>query len=251
MHGIGEALMGEIGGKGEQKGEGGSPPEKPPSGGYEAFAHGEDHGGEGTKVPAEVPGTPKEASKGYVDKPLREFRENYPGEYIEPGTTTKKVEPFGDPQEIANKVNPKFKEGPEYQKNCCDVSRAVEDSWRGREETAAGRVSKDGEDLDRMEEWRGESMHKVAKMDDVRDKLSEAGPGSSAIVMTEFDYPNGRRGGKHAFNIVNKESDIKVIDGQHAGVYDYKDGPGHPLMGTTRGTYATGWNGKGERLWQD
>jgi hypothetical protein len=241
--------MGEIG----DKGEGGPPPEEPPTGGYEAFAHGGEHGEEDTEGPAEVSDEPQEPSKGYVEKPLREFRDEFPKEYDEPEIPRKSVEPFGDPQTIAEGINPKRDEGIAYQTNCADCARSVEDTWRGNKEVAAGLVprndgSDEGEYRDRMERWAGEPMRDVENMDDIHQKLLDGGHGSSAIIGTEYKDEYGDTYG-HFFNAANDGGTVKVIDGQLGESYDWKPGSGHPHLSETSGTFAYGRNGKGEPLW--
>src|SRR5688572_554713 len=46
--------------------------------------------------------------KGYKDVPCREFRQQYEGEYVEPMSRPRPIEPFADPRETADAVNPEF-----------------------------------------------------------------------------------------------------------------------------------------------
>lgn len=193
---------------------------------------------------------------GYLDRPLEEFHSQYRGEYIEPRATAFPVEPFGSPQKIADLANPKQLDGPAWQVNCADVSRAVERTWRGSEEFPAGRTAElyatpVGEDYDRMEDWSGQELHNVTDANDIRDRLVESGPGSSAVVETQYSsaFDEHATGG-HAFNVVNHEGRVVVIDGQVGRTFDWANGTGHPAMGRTWDTKVVGWDRTGVPLWR-
>jgi Papain fold toxin 1, glutamine deamidase len=63
-----------------------------------------------------------------------------------------------------------------------------------------------------MNDWAGEAAQ-PATMDQVSDRLTELGPGSSAVVRCNWSP----RGG-HYFNAINDGGDIKAVDGQKGEV---------------------------------
>ncbi|MBK6872751.1 MAG: hypothetical protein IPJ14_16320 [Kineosporiaceae bacterium] len=187
-------------------------------------------------------------STGLREVPLRELHDRHPGEYLEPMSRTTPVERFQDPERTVHQINPMLDSSPAYQVNCADCSRAVERTWRGDREEAAGRSELRGETDGRTQEWAGESFHAMRSADDVRDRVLEGGPGSSAIVHTDFVDHDGNPGG-HAYNVVNHEGQVRVVDGQLGEVYDWHEGTGHPAMASVDRVRAVGWDGNGRALW--
>ena len=100
------------------------------------------------------------AEPSYRDRPLREFRERFPGEYTEPWEISTPTEEFCSPERFVAEINPKHTQSRESQTNCCDCARSVERTWRGHRETAAGMRGR-GELDDRMETWAGETYRSV------------------------------------------------------------------------------------------
>lgn len=92
--------------------------------------------------------------------------------------------------------------------NCGECARATDGTWQGHPKVAAAmnypRVR--GEPKERMEEWAGTQCTN-ASMADVKRRLDQLGPGSSAIVGF---YKEG--GGGHWFNAVNDKGTVKAID---------------------------------------
>ena len=198
------------------------------------------------------------ADPSYRDRPLREFRERFPDEYMEPWETSKPIEAFRHPEQFAGEINPKYPQAlleppVEYEVNCCDCARAVERTWRGQPEAAAG-LRATGEPRDRMELWAGERYRPV-DVRDIRERLEAAGHGSSGIVSGVFRSPDGTLGG-HSFNVVNDGGEVKAVDGQVGMVEPWNDQTGHPYIphawdgGGGRGKLmAMGWDGRGRSLW--
>ncbi len=207
------------------------------------------------------------SDSGYRDRPLREFRERCPDEYIEPWASSVRGEEFPRPERFTDTVNPKFGESPSYEVNCSDCARAVERTWRGNHETAAGRSIVTGSDgvpeckgepPEQMEEWAGEPFTSV-EVADIGERVEAAGPGASAIAISKFEYPD-RVTGVHAYNVVNDGGEVKVIDGQSGEVLPWSDETGHPflhdvsdprqsgLRGRGR-SLAMGWDAEGRSLW--
>jgi hypothetical protein len=193
---------------------------------------------------------------GYKDRPVGEFRNQYPDEYIEPDNpTTDKVEPFSDPHELADRVNPNLDHRQEYRRNCADCARSFERGWRGNVEEAAGRARQfdsrtdtfrvPGESAVRTEEWAGERFSDVYDPKDLRLRMQTAGHGSSAIVATT--ERGGLRG--HAYNVVNYQGEVHVVDPQHHKVLPWTEGSIHPALPETSRHQAMAWDAKGQRIW--
>ena len=207
------------------------------------------------------------SDSGYRDRPLREFRERCPDEYIEPWASSVRGEEFPPPERFADTVNPKFGESPSYEVNCCDCARAVERTLRGDHETAAGRSIVTGPDgvpqckgetPEQLEEWAGEPFTSV-EVADIGERVEAAGPGASAIAISKYEYPDGVTG-VHAYNAVNDGGEVKVVDGQSGEVLPWSDETGHPDMCNVsdpsqsgiwgRGrSLAMGWDAEGRSLW--
>lgn len=198
----------------------------------------------------------------YRDRPCKEFRQLFPGEYTEPGIDTFEREPLSDPQEVINDINPRFDDGAEFKTNCADCARSFERTWRGDFEEAAGHVDPlrgtTGEASDRTEEWAGTQFSEVP-VDEVRDRLLQAGHGSSAIVHSHFrNYDEGSgvwRNGGHAYNVVNYHGRIRVVDGQTHAVSPWAEGSGHPNLervhfgGHEGWVHSMGWDAQNHSLW--
>jgi Papain fold toxin 1, glutamine deamidase len=188
---------------------------------------------------------------------LHEFRAQHADEYLEPMSRPTSIEPFRDPEGTAGYVNPDLNDGGEaYRHNCADCSRAFENTWRGQREEAAGRsydvvpgvgLTAGGELSERTEQWAGEPFTPLSNIDDVRTEVERAGPGSSAIVHTEFEGMDGHRGG-HAFNVVNFEGKVEVVDSQVSRVYEWNPGTGHPDMARVSETRTMVWDSRGGRV---
>lgn len=152
------------------------------------------------------------------ERPTSELRAQFPGEYVEPGAASASVERFTDPREFVGRINP-HRDGGEnaYQVNCADCARSVEATWRGRAEVAGGLADPDaeGEDPSRTEQWYGRTF-RSATPDEVGRILATAGPGASALVEVQYtvDEYGIAKGYGHAFNAVNLEGHILLVDGQ-------------------------------------
>ena len=121
-------------------------------------------------------------------RPDAEFRAEF-DDFLEPGEADFPVaERFEDPEQWIERINPHW-EGPDgpYGSNCADCARCVERTWRGHGEVAAGQLE-DGEDA-------------IAR-------LERGGPGSSAYVASTGE------GWGHAYNLVNHEGEVLLVDGQ-------------------------------------
>jgi hypothetical protein len=195
---------------------------------------------------------------GFKDVPLSDFRATREGEFIEPALETYPVEPFGDPQNIVERINPNFEAGAEpYRNNCADCARSFERTWRGNREEAAGRAPQEtspgvyeveGETSLVTEQWAGESFRDVYRVEDLHAAIDRSGHGSSAIVHSIWADENGGFAG-HAYNVVNHEGTLKVCDGQIGRTYEWSALSVHPeLDGDARHT-AIAWGPKGERIW--
>jgi hypothetical protein len=191
---------------------------------------------------------------GYRDQPLETFRDQYPGEYLEPWSATSPIEPFAAPETTVHEVNPRYEEGVAYQVNCADSARAFERTWRGDREEAAGRAEHtgpfgpDGETSDRTEQWAAERFSPVASIDEVRDRIEAAGHGSSAIVHAQGTNRDGFHVG-HAFNVVNDCGEVKVVDAQEGRVQPWRPATGHPGFASITSSQVMGWDATRRSLW--
>lgn len=194
------------------------------------------------------------AESGYKDRPLREFRQTRPGEYIEPYSRTSEVEPFRSPETIAQDINPRYEQGGAYEINCADCSRSVERTWRGHSEEAAGRVPEHvshgvvegGEQDGITESWAGERFAPVPNAEALRASLEAGGHGSSAIVHTRYEFDGDDFG--HAYNVVNHHSEIRVVDGQSGETFPWSSETIYDL-GERQSHDAMAWDGRGQRIW--
>lgn len=183
------------------------------------------------------------------------MRAQYPGEYIEPDVSPEPGEPFADPREFAPRINPRYGSSDAgYTRNCLDCARAVEATWRGRPEVAAGLADPDaaGERLDRTERWYGRQFAGTGPAE-VASVLRDAGPGSSAVV--EVQYQTLNRWGVpvnfgHAFNAVNLDGEILLVDGQVNQVEPWADWPPPGWDPSTRllGMRYIGWDAEGGEI---
>jgi hypothetical protein len=123
--------------------------------------------------------------------------------------------PHEHPERWARAVN--ADEGlPGRDSNCGECARAVHSTWHGRPATAAAMADPDsgGESPARMAEWAGREPEPVT-LAQVAVRLTELGPGSSAVVGCEWS-PAGSGG--HWFNAVNDAGTLKAADGQSGKV---------------------------------
>lgn len=194
---------------------------------------------------------------GFKDRPCREFRAQYDGEYIEPPTTPQRIEPFDDPRETVARVNPEYyptRDGS-YENNCADAARCFERTWRGNREEAAGRAETAdadgnmairGESPSRIEEWAGERFTRTDDIAAVKARLQEGGHGTSAIVGCGWES-DGDTGG-HAFNVVNHQGRIEVVDPQTHEVLPFDDATIHPAFDHTYDHHVMMWDREGTRI---
>jgi hypothetical protein len=236
---------------------------------YEGYAMGAGRGTERLEV-QDVVDEGASSGTGWRGRPLSEFHERYPGEYLEARAYPTECPPFGEPADLAKTVNPKFPGDLEdyargeavreaaqpYTVNCLDCSRAVEERWRGRLETAAGLQEPDGravdgEVIDRFDEWTGEAHREVGDIEDVRQRLLDAGHGASVVIAVEgHEYGAGEsENSAHAFNVVNYQGEVRVIDGQLGRDFAWSPGTGHPMFETVQSTSVHGWDAEGRSLW--
>jgi hypothetical protein len=120
--------------------------------------------------------------------------------------------PFQDVHGWVAEVNPGGTDAPGRDNNCGDCTRAVERNWRGEPQVAAALTDPTlgGEYRHVMEDWIGAPATDMS-YSSIHDKLTEIGPGSSAIVGQTWDG-----GGGHWFNAVNQSGTVMAVDGQGA-----------------------------------
>lgn len=197
-----------------------------------------------------------DAEGGFKGRELHEFRAEHEGEFLEPISRSHEVEPFGDPDRLAKRINPDFDDrSGSYRVNCADCARSVERTWRGHEEEAAGRSSRidsrgyvepRGEQSSETEEWAGEKFTTTPAPEELRARLEAAGHGSSAIVHTQYSLDGDRIG--HAYNVVNHQGEIRVLDGQTGETQPWVTNEIYDL-GQDQTHKAMAWNRRGERIW--
>lgn len=194
-------------------------------------------------------------ARGFKDRDCREFRAMYEDEYHEPLSRSTPVERFADPKETVPRINPDYAKGFEYQKNCADCARCFERTWRGNREEAAGRAETPdangnlavrGEDFARTERWAGETFTRTEDIAAIRAELERGGHGSSAIIGSNWE--NGRARGGHAYNLVNYQGRILVVDAQNSRVMDFDDQTVHPGFAKSYGHRVMMWDKDGERI---
>lgn len=194
---------------------------------------------------------------GLKDAPEREFRSQYPEEYLEPmNRLSERVAPFSDPVGLIDRINPDYETGEAFRVNCADAARCFERSWRGTVEEAAGRgysiegergLFVEGEESLRTEQWAGEKFSDVYDTADLRELIQAGGHGTSAIIHSTW-FQEGYACG-HAFNVVNHLGTIEVIDSQTHEVLPWdSEGIREGLPASSRHTGMV-WNGSGARIW--
>ncbi len=179
----------------------------------------------------------------------REFRLNYPDEYIEPMSRARPVEPFQHPSVNLEHINPNFPEGIEYRVNCADCARNYEATWRGQEQEAAGRANLEGEYPERTEAWAHEKFTPTDP-DELRASLEQGGHGSSAYVVSHFGDTSPKELRGHAYNVVNHNGEIITVDSQLNEYYEYSNESIHPLLEDYDRLYhrTMAWDAQGRRI---
>ena len=142
---------------------------------------------------------------------LAQFRRAEP-EWAEAGPiVSHRQAPFEPPEDWVAHLNG---EGagcaPGRRVNCIDTTRAVEANWRGHDAVAAplARPERGGTTAERLEQWSGGRLAPTTSHG-IEQRLTELGPGSSALIVTTWDSP-----GAHAFNAVNDRGVVKWVDAQ-------------------------------------
>jgi hypothetical protein len=100
---------------------------------------------------------------------------------------------------------------PGRRNNCGECARAVYSTWHGEPKAAAALADarSSGEPTPRMDEWSGQPPV-PASMTAIGQRLTELGPGSSAIVGCDWKDVNAG----HWFNAVNDGGTLKTVEGQ-------------------------------------
>jgi papain fold toxin 1 (glutamine deamidase) of polymorphic toxin system len=134
----------------------------------------------------------------------------YPADYVPtPGPLPRVDQPHENPQNWVAGINPD-REAPWREANCGECARAVDSAWNGQPAVAAALARpEEREDVSRMTEWAGVDRPETASMSEIEQRLSNMGPGSSAVVGCDWN-----EGGGHWFNAVNDGGTIKAVDGQ-------------------------------------
>lgn len=211
---------------------------------------------------SEVPESGLEESQyeahGYKDQELRDFRAQHEGEFMIQESRSYPTEKFGDPDGVVRSINPLYDATPNFSNNCADCARSTERTWRGNHEEAAGRLQNFeangelvplGEWSAETEEWAGENFTPAPSDVDLRQALLDGGHGSSAIVHSSWDETADSSGGGHAYNLVNYNDDVRVLDGQTGQNLDWAPGDIHPAIGPNPTHDAMAWNARGECIW--
>ena len=161
-------------------------------------------------VPVDLsPGRPRPIAGGRFPD-LAEFRRAETG-WAEPGpVTSHRAGPFESPEGWIEHINGEGPGVPGRANNCVDCARATEANWRGDDAVAAPVADPAalGIPPERLEDWAGAAFQ-PASIDDIHARLTELGPGSSAIITSVWDT-----GGAHAYNAVNDAGTIRWLDGQ-------------------------------------
>ena len=168
-------------------------------------------GGGDTAAGAEPSGK-EPADTGPEGRP--DISARYPADYIESSAPPPSVDrPHISPESWVGDINPDT-DAPGRDINCGECARAVQDAWSGNPSVAAALADTEsgGEVVGRMSEWAGTSPE-PATMDQIEAKLTELGPGSSAVVGIDYYDGDG-----HWFNAVNEGGTIKAVDGQSGDV---------------------------------
>jgi len=150
---------------------------------------------------------------------LRDYREREPEwDLVDPAirdvddTTSEAQQP---PDVWVRSINGPGMDSAGRDNNCVDCARAVESTWRGSPEVAArlGNADGTGTSPERITEWAGGELT-PADYGEIKSRLEALGPGSSAIVISDWAGPFG---GRHAYNALNDRGHVVMVDGQ-AGV---------------------------------
>lgn len=235
------------------------------SDGVQAFEAGEDYQiphGESPEF-REYTGLELESSNyaktGYKGEELRIFRAQHEGEFTGVHSRPYRVERFGSPDDVVRGVNPFYLDGSRsYDVNCADCARSIERTWRGDHEEAAGRLPRvdstgavvpGGELSETTEEWAGERFTPAPNDVELRRVLTEGGHGSSAIIHSNWEQDSSQMAGGHAYNVVNFNGALHVLDGQSSEVFEWMPGDIHPEIGRNPEHRALAWDAKGKRIW--
>jgi hypothetical protein len=141
----------------------------------------------------------------------------YPADYVPSDRSAPNIDgPYQAPETWIDGVNPEH-EKPGRNNNCGECSRAVDSTWGGEPRVAAALADRDvgGEPIGRMTDWANTPPVK-ASMAEVGQRLTELGPGSSAVVGCDWKI-----GGGHWFNAVNYDGIVKAVDGQSGHVENW------------------------------
>ncbi len=132
---------------------------------------------------------------------------------------TSEVRPHRSPELWVDNINGPGMEQQGRNRNCVDCARAVESTWQGSPEVAARLASEDGvgTSQERISDW-AQSDFAQTDYPGIEKELEQLGPGSSAIVASDWSGPFG---GGHAYNAVNDNGHILFVDGQSGTVEDW------------------------------
>jgi hypothetical protein len=135
-----------------------------------------------------------------------------------------KPEPGQAPDVWVDTINGAGSDHPGRETNCVDCARAVESTWRGNPEVAARLADTDGTGTtrERISDWVGTEFAKT-DYSGIETKLTELGPGASAIIASDWSSPFG---GGHAYNALNSDGKILLVDGQSGVVEDWPPSAG-------------------------
>ena len=168
------------------------------------------HAAAGYDSAARRPGDNPASDCAAAKRPV--MAERYPERYVRPSDPPPRIEGPGEhPAGWIDGIYP----GRNRQvrpNNCGECARAADSTWHGVPTIAAELASRlaGGERPAVMSEWAGTSPQQ-ASMIAIGQRLSELGPGSSAVVG--FD----RKGAPgHWFNAVNHEGTLLAVDSQSA-----------------------------------
>lgn len=218
-----------------------------------------ENGSSRVEAPQNVEVPEPAGERGYRDLTDGEFRSLFRDDYLEPmNRGTARIERFSDPRETVSLVNPDYETGSSYKVNCCDAARCFERTWRGHAEEAAGKAYQltegageglyvEGEPSSRTELWAGSGFDGNVAPEEVRHRLTELGPGASAIVHSRWVDESGDVG-NHAYNVVNHQGRITVVDAQTSEVLKFSSDGIRPGFGPESTHLAMLWNQNGDRV---
>lgn len=141
----------------------------------------------------------------------------YPADYVPSDRPRPEMDgPHQAPETWIDGINPE-REKPGRNNNCGECSRAVDSTWGGEPRVAAALADRyaGGEPIGRMTEWT-DTPPVHASMAEVGQRLTELGPGSSAVVGCDWKI-----GGGHWFNAVNDDGNVMAVDGQSGKVENW------------------------------